>query len=288
MSSAPPLMAHISDINPKKTQDPTLGIQYKQKEMVTTRSASRAATPAPSATNITTPPAKNSNNNSSSSSNNRSRGSHRQGASWAHAPSRATLLWFAVSLPLVVWDSLYVLLRPLTMEGGALHWPLWVPYGLYGEIDHVYGWKAFHARSGFPAAQGSLNVAETALYLAYLWIYFARRRVPGEEAGKGTGVSSGNKTMTRKVLSGRPAAVAVLLAFSGAVMTLSKTVLYWLNEYFCGFDNIGHNSARDLIILWIIPNGLWLVFPAYMIYVMGGEIVEGLTAASAEASIKSE
>ncbi|RYP92273.1 hypothetical protein DL770_001586 [Monosporascus sp. CRB-9-2] len=262
--------------------------------MVTTRSASRAATPAPapSGTDVTTPPAKTSNNNnnssSGSSSNNRSRGSRRQGGSWAHAPSRATLLWFTVSLPLVVWDSLYVLLRPLTMEGGTLHWPLWVPYRLYGEIDHAYGWKAFRARSGFIAAQGTLNAAETALYLAYLWIYFARRRVRGGEAGKGAGGGSGNKTTATKVLSGRPAAVAVLLAFSGAVMTLSKTVLYWLNEYYSGFDNIGHNSPRDLVFLWIIPNGGWLVFPAYMIYVMGGEIVEGLTAASAEASIKSE
>ena len=258
--------------------------------MVTTRSASRAATPAPapSATDVMTPPARNSNNNNnSSSSNNRSRGSRRQGVSWAHTPSRTTLLWFAVSLPLVVWDSVYVLLRPLTMEGGPLHWPLWVPYRLYGEIDHVYGWKAFRAHSGFTAAQGTLNVVETALYLAYLWIYFARRRVRGEVAGMGAGGGSGNKTTT-KVLSGRPAAVAVLLAFSGAVMTLSKTVLYWLNEYFSGFDNIGHNGPRDLIFLWIIPNGGWLVFPAYMIYVMGGEIVEGLTAASAEASIKSE
>ncbi|RYP16143.1 hypothetical protein DL767_010221 [Monosporascus sp. MG133] len=220
--------------------------------MVTTRSASRAATPAPapSGTDVTTPPAKNSNNNSSSS-NNRSRGSRRQGVSWAHAPSRATLLWLAVSLPLVVWDSLYVLLRPLTMEGGALYWPLWVPYRLYGEIDHAYGWKAFRARSGFTAAQGTLNVVETALYLAYLWIYFARRQVRGEEAGKGAGGGSGrdnNKTTTMtKVLSGRPAGVAVLLAFSGAVMTLR------LNEYFSGFDNIGHNSLRDLICLWIIP-----------------------------------
>ncbi|RYP51399.1 hypothetical protein DL768_003268 [Monosporascus sp. mg162] len=260
--------------------------------MVTTRSASRAATPAPapapSATDVTTPPAKNS-NNSSSSSNNRSRGSRRQVGSWAHAPSRATLLWFAVSLPLVVWDAVYVLLRPLTMEGGALHWPLWVPYRLYGEIDHAYGWKAFRARSSFIAAQSTLNVVETTLYLAYLWIYFARRRVRGEEAGKGARGGNGNKTTTTmKVLSGRPAAVAILLAFSGAVMTFSKTVLYWLNEYFSGFDNIGHNSPRDLIFLWIIPNGAWLVFPAYMIYVMGGEIVEGLTAASAETPIKSE
>lgn len=25
------------------------------------------------------------------------------------------------------------------------------------------------------------------------------------------------------------------------------------SEYFSGFDNIGHNSLPDLILLWIIP-----------------------------------
>ncbi|KAI0841619.1 hypothetical protein F5Y06DRAFT_194904 [Hypoxylon sp. FL0890] len=194
---------------------------------------------------------------------------------WAHAPSKLTLLWFAVSLPLVIWDTGYVLLRPLTMEGGSLHWPLYTPYKLYGEVDHVYGWKAFRARNGFTAAQGTLNLVETAMYCVYLWLYY------------NAGASVKGRATTR-VLSGRPAAVAVLMAFSAAVMTLSKTVLYWLNEYFSGFDNIGHNSLPDLILLWIIPNGLWLVFPSYLIYVMGGEIIEGLTIASTGATIKSE
>ncbi len=26
-----------------------------------------------------------------------------------------------------------------------------------------------------------------------------------------------------------------------------------LNEYYSGFDNIGHNTVYDLILLWIIP-----------------------------------
>ncbi|KAI1799539.1 hypothetical protein F4811DRAFT_93480 [Daldinia bambusicola] len=234
--------------------------------MVTTRSASKAATPAPSG-----PP--------TSSTTNSSKGSTpgAPGPSkllWSHAPSRLTLLWLAVSLPLVVWDSGYVLLRPLTMEGGSLHWPVYAPYKLYGEVDQTYGWKAFHARNGFTAAQGALNVVETLMYFVYVWYYFA----------------FGNTVDARptRVLSGRPAAVAVLVAFSAAVMTLSKTVLYWLQEYFSGFDNIGHNSVPDLILLWIIPNGLWLIFPAYIIYVMGGEIIEGLSAASTGVAIKSE
>ncbi|KAI0851058.1 hypothetical protein F5Y00DRAFT_231649 [Daldinia vernicosa] len=229
--------------------------------MVTTRSASKAAT---TRTTTTT--------GGSSSSSTPSTAPPKL---WAHAPSRLTLLWFAVSLPLVIWDSGYVLLRPLTMEGGPLHWPVYAPYKLYGEVDHVYGWKAFHARNGFTSAQGALNVVETAMYLVYVCIYL------------GSGAAVPGRATTR-VLSGRPAALAVVTAFSAAVMTLSKTVLYWLQEYFSGFDNIGHNSLQDLILLWIIPNGLWLIFPSYLIYVMGGEIVDGLTAASTGTAVKSE
>jgi hypothetical protein len=32
---------------------------------------------------------------------------------------------------------------------------------------------------------------------------------------------------------------APLVGFSGALMTLAKTVLYWLQEYFCNFCAIG-------------------------------------------------
>lgn len=185
--------------------------------MVTTRSARKGTSSSSPSSTRSTPAPPNSTTTPTTTTTSRTRRSNNSKAQlWAHTPSRATLLWLAVSLPLVVWDSLYVLLRPWTMEGGPLHWPLWVPYKLYGEVDHVYGWKAFRARNGFTAAQGSLNVVETALYLGYLGIYFASARSGG--AGQGHGV--------KKALTGRPAAVAVLLAFSSAVMTLSKTVLY--------------------------------------------------------------
>ncbi|KAI1755500.1 hypothetical protein F4782DRAFT_407188 [Xylaria castorea] len=198
-----------------------------------------------------------------------SAGSSVAAGSYTHAPSAFTLFWLAISLPLVVWDCGYVLLRPRTMLGGDLHWPLWAPYALYGEVDHVYGFKAFNANNGFTGAQGFLNALETALYLYYAFAYYQNA------------VSVGGK----KVIVGRQAAIIVLVAFSAAVMTLSKTVLYWLCEYFSGFDNIGHNSLVDLIFLWIIPNGAWLVGPTYMIYELGNEIVNNLAIG---ASVKRE
>jgi len=129
---------------------------------------------------------------------------------FTHSPSSLVLFWFAFSLPLIVWDSVYVFLRPRTMEGGDLHWPLWVPYKLYGEVDHVYGWKAFNANSGFTGAQSFMNIVESLMYVYYAVVYYQNS------------VKVGGK----KVIVGRKAAAAVLIVFSAAVMTVSKTVLY--------------------------------------------------------------
>lgn len=52
-----------------------------------------------------------------------------------------------------------------------------------------------------------------------------------------------------------PSPVAPLIGLVGATMTASKTILYWAQEYFCGYCAIGHNKLLDLILLWIIPNG---------------------------------
>lgn len=48
---------------------------------------------------------------------------------------------------------------------------------------------------------------------------------------------------------------ATIVGFAAATMTLSKTILYWAQEYYCGYCAIGHNTLSDLIFLWIIPNG---------------------------------
>ncbi|AEO68625.1 uncharacterized protein THITE_2118203 [Thermothielavioides terrestris NRRL 8126] len=190
---------------------------------------------------------------------------------WSHTPTTPTLLWLAVSLPLVLWDSGYILLRPHSMPGGALHRPLWVPYALYGEVDHMYGFKQWHLRNGFAAAQSLMNLAETALYVAYLWLWHRHGRVvvPGR----------------RRAVAGRAGALALLLGFSAAVMTVSKTVLYGLNEFCSGFDNVGHNLPWTLVFLYIIPNGAWIVVPlVFMVYSMGAEIIAGLAGASAPPS----
>ncbi|KAG4410774.1 hypothetical protein IFR04_016089 [Cadophora malorum] len=196
---------------------------------------------------------------------------------WAHTPSNLAIVWLFISLPLVAWDTGYVMLRPLSMPGGRLHWPLWAPYELYGKVDYIYGWKAFNERNGFTAAQGLLNIVESLMYLYYLYILLVFGR---QSNSRGRGAPSPQTIGVlgqQRYVDGQKGAIAVLVGYSAAVMTVSKTVLYWMNEYYSGFENIGHNSVRNLIFLWIIPNGAWLVLPSYMIYLTGSEILQGLT-----------
>lgn len=217
---------------------------------------------------------------------------------WSHTPSNLTLIWLAISLPLVVWDTGYVLLRPYSMPGGALHGP-WKPYALYGTIDYVYGFKAWDAREGWTAAQGWFNAVETIAYFGYLYLVYTHGR-PEKRQGRGAPDKSALGRLRAlgesRTIYGKTATWAVLLGYSTALLTFSKTVLYWLREALSGrsilfhrdraadvasdFSGIGHNDAVTLFFLWVIPNGLWLIFPVYMMYVFGMEILEGLGAAA--------
>ena len=173
---------------------------------------------------------------------------------WVHTPSHLILVWLLVSLPLVFWDTGYVLLRPHSMPGGYLHAPLWKPYALYGVVDYMYGFPAWNARNGFTSAQGVLNLIESAGYVVYLWMIGKYGK--DQDLVQGRGAPS-FKTIgwigKARIVDSKEAGLAVLIGFSAAVMTVSKTILYGLNEYFSGFGNIGHNDISSLIFLWIIP-----------------------------------
>lgn len=115
------------------------------------------------------------------------------------------------------------MLRPHSMPGGKLQWPLWVPYELYVEMDYVYGWKAFNDHNGFTAAQALLNIVESLMYVYYLYIVYAL----GRKATAGRGAkAAGGGFLAQRFVQGQTGALAALVVFSAAVMTLSKTVLY--------------------------------------------------------------
>ncbi|KAI5297259.1 vacuolar transporter chaperone [Ascosphaera pollenicola] len=172
------------------------------------------------------------------------------------------------------------------MPGGFLHF-LWRPYGLYGRVDFMYGWPEYRAGNGFVAAQSTLNLVEVVGYMYYLVTVYncsdVRRRV--EEGRKRAGREEEEREAKRDTcwvfssknsLGGREGVIALLVIFACSVMTVSKTVLYGLVEAFSNFRDVGHNSPARLILLWLIPNGLWVVFPSYAAYYFASEILNAL------------
>lgn len=75
-----------------------------------------------------------------------------------------------------------------------------------------------------------------------------------------------------------------MVSFSRFLVQYSRWALtvQVFNEFFSGFDNIGHNTILALIPLWIIPNGAWIVFPTFMMYDFGKEIVAALGVAESK------
>ncbi|KAI9509906.1 hypothetical protein F5148DRAFT_1275021 [Russula earlei] len=164
--------------------------------------------------------------------------------------------WFLLSAPVIIWDASYCLMRPRSMIGGDLHW-IWKPYGKYQEVDDIYGVKALIENNGFTNAQAFLNLIETALNLFYLYLAHVAEYPSASVVG-----------------------------FASAVMTLSKTVLYWLQEYYCNLCDIGHNDLKTLVVYWIIPNGLWIVIPTLIVYKLGKDITSSIDVAARESEKK--
>ncbi|KAH7107998.1 hypothetical protein BKA62DRAFT_764073 [Auriculariales sp. MPI-PUGE-AT-0066] len=158
--------------------------------------------------------------------------------------------WFLLSAPIVFWDSTYCFMRPRSMRGGDLHW-IWKPYALYQEIDLVYGEKALQENSGFTSAQAFMSIVETVLNLFYVYKVHVS-----------------------------PSSTAPLIGLCSATMALSKTMLYWASEYFCNYCAVGHNTMFNLVFLWMIPTGMWLVMPALIIVRLGGEVARQLQVAA--------
>ena len=134
------------------------------------------------------------------------------------------------------------------MPGGWLHDPLYTPYALYAETDYIYGWPAWEEGNGFTGAQATVNLVETVGYVVYLFVWW--RFGEGVVGGMG---SEGIWGRLSKTVGGGWGGVACLVGFALSVMTVSKTVLYWLNEAWSGFRHIGHNDAWSLVFLWVIP-----------------------------------
>ncbi|KAF2757851.1 hypothetical protein EJ05DRAFT_368596 [Pseudovirgaria hyperparasitica] len=256
--------------------------------MVSTRNHPRQFPPPELATPSKSSPTKSPSKSSSPSDNVVVRRSASKTTGWSHTPSTLTLVWLAISLPLVSWDTGYLLMRPHTMPGGKFHWPVWAPYKLYGTVDRLYGFPGWQSNNGFVGAQAFMNLLETAAYLVYLYIVYTAG-VSSHVQGTGAPDKSiVGRLAEARVLTGRAAAIAVTIGFGASVATVAKTLLYVLNDAFSGFSWTGHNDLFTLLTIYIIPNGQWLIFPVYMTYVFASELLDGLEAASTGALKKAQ
>lgn len=140
------------------------------------------------------------------------------------------VIWLVLSSIIVAWDIGFVLMRPASMEGGEWSW-LWAPYSNYYRVDLAYGDLSNH----WIRAQTLGNIFESFLNFSAVIFYYSP-------------FSSQNR-------------MAPIIGMCSALMTLWKTVLYWVIEYCSNYENTGHNTLFDAVFIFIIPNALWLIFP---------------------------
>tara|TARA_Y100000589_G_C26756450_1_gene467969 strand:- start:107 stop:565 length:459 start_codon:yes stop_codon:yes gene_type:complete len=137
-----------------------------------------------------------------------------------------------ISTLVVIWDALFVLLRPASFPGGSLGFIWEFGYVLYMEVDRAYADQG----NTYLHALATMSIVEA---LLVSWGLFAHR-----------------------VNKNRDAHLLVLVAAS---LTCAKTMLFVLVEAWSGWHSIGHNEWVPLLFVWIIPNGLWIVVPGAVI-----------------------
>jgi hypothetical protein len=150
-------------------------------------------------------------------------GFRRNAPAWCHTVPAFTIPWLALSLPLVLWDTIYIMGRPHTFTGGAIAWPMYKPYELYGRVDPVYSPEAYYSGLGWTGAQGLGNIFETLAYLAYLWIVI----VHGQDKGRGDGLLGSLGAVGKKrTVEGYWGAISSLAGYTTFMVTVAKSVLY--------------------------------------------------------------
>jgi hypothetical protein len=145
-------------------------------------------------------------------------------------------IWLTVSSLICLWDASFVLLRPASFDI-----PLWAPYLDYIQVDKLYG----NVEDTFVWSQSIMNLLEVGLNLYSL-----------------------------SLLHDKQFRAAAVMAVVVSTMTSSKTVLYHLMDYACGFCNSAHNDAFTLVVLYFLPNGVWIWVPAFVAFHLGCILAE--------------
>lgn len=99
-----------------------------------------------------------------------------------------------------------------------------------------------------------MNILESALNVAY--VYFAW-------------VSTHLSRVPRAQVAG----------LVGASLTCAKTILYLLNDAYCGpngWCHTGQNDGRTWFLLWFLPNTPWMIVPGVIALILGRDILQQL------------
>eukprot|EP00048_Salpingoeca_helianthica_P023066 m.22040 g.22040 ORF g.22040 m.22040 type:complete len:175 (-) comp8217_c0_seq1:49-573(-) len=157
------------------------------------------------------------------------------------------VVWIQVSILIVLWDASFVLLRPLSMEGGPYE-AIYAPYKKYITVDKMYGHMEEDGTKFFIVAQSIVNLVEVTFLQISIFLHL--QKDPRCE----------------------------LVAFSASLCVAAKTVLYATVEVVSGSRHTSQNNWADFIFLYVIPNGLWIVFPMLIVVTLGSRIATRLYA----------
>jgi len=153
---------------------------------------------------------------------------------------RWIIVWFVFSIIFTGWDALFILMRPDSFATGHLAY-LFKPYVTYVTID----WSYLDIHNPFLQSLALMDFFE--IGIALFALYFNARK---------------------------QGALAILFAFSSLLLTGSKTLLVFGLEAFNHFQHVAHNSLSVLLFQYILPNGLWVVFPFLGVFVLGRMLVK--------------
>lgn len=145
-------------------------------------------------------------------------------------------LWLLMDGIIRLYDGLFGVLRPVSME-------MWVfkPYLIYCQADFTY----CDLKNAWMWTESYMDLWEITLGTTALWL--ASRQ--------------GQAQASR------------LLALVCTVMTCHKTCMYLLMEPMSDYASTGHNDFLNFWFIWFAPNAIWVVVPAYCVYLLWSELL---------------
>ena len=155
--------------------------------------------------------------------------------------SKGVAVWLIVSSIIVILDAFFILSRPLAFPGGPYYW-FYFPYELYYQHDSLYGPKV---DDHFVVIIAWLNLLEVALTFLGLAVY--------------------SKECSRAKIKG------AMICLVASVFIFWKTVIYmWYDVAYLSEEAL--NFSPDSLLLYYLPNSLWILFPIWSIGSIGGRL----------------